>query len=224
MSFYVLSFSSEMYPLWAKDLIDLPDANIPYQSKDDVPILLLGGNAYVKQDCLLSGRTTIQQAIKNKQKTVPVRVAFSVPVKIGAAFALLKLIRYKWKTNGTKTYHVAPEFLRESGLERIQRNATNAYQLTSKKHPFNPTQQRERYQKLVQDMKAGYNDKFPMRAMLCRTNGIKDTLDDGHHRLSICIDNHVPFVTLQFCYASSWEAIRKIFLLRCKKWHKKSNS
>ncbi len=219
MSFYVLSLSSEVYPLQASDLINLPDADISYTDQD-IPVILLGGNSCVKQDCLLAGRSKIQQAIKRKQKIISVRIAFSVPVKIGAAFALLKIVRYKWKTNGTNTYHVAPEFLRASGLERIQRNASNAYQLTSRKHTFNPTQQRNRYQKLVQDMKKGYDDKFPMRVMLCRTNGLKDTLDDGHHRLSICIDNHIPVVALRFCYASSWEAIRNIFLLRRGKWYK----
>jgi len=220
MSFYVLSSSSEIYPLQVKDLVDLPDADIPCDDQD-VPVLLLGGNAYVKQDCLLSGRKKIQRAIKNKQKTIPVRVVFSVPTKIGACFALLKKIRYRWKTYGTNTYHIDPNFLRASGLERIQRNADNAYQMTSKKHFFKPEQQRDRYQKLIQDMKKGYDDKYPMRVMLCRTNGIKDTLDDGHHRLSICIDNHIPFVTVRFCYASSWEAIRDIILLRYRKWHKK---
>ena len=207
---YVLSFSSEKYPLLAKDLPDLPDSDICCPDGKEV-IILLGGNEFVDKDCLLSGRQQIEQAIASGQKTISVRIAFTVPVRLGALFALIKKVRYRWKTQGTGIYHIDPNFLRDTGLERIQRNKQNAYQFSNRRWKIKPKEQQDRYQKLLNDLSSGYNDQYPMRVMLCRKGGYKDSLDDGHHRLSICIDNHIPMVALCFCYASSWQAVRQIF-------------
>jgi len=209
MHSYVLSFSSEQYPLALKDVANLPDSTLPFESQNEV-IILLGGNRLVQEDCLLAGRSKIQKALKNGEKVIPTRVAFPVPAHIGALFALIKKVRYRWKTNGTGIYHIDPNFLRNSGLERFRRNAENAYQFSSRRWKMKPTQQHDRYNKLVENISHGYDDSCPMRVMLCRKGGKKDSLDDGHHRLSICIDQHVPFITTRFCYASSWQAVRQI--------------
>ena len=207
---YVLSFSSEKYPLAVRDLKNLPAAKIPFSSQKEI-IILLGGNQFVEKDCLLAGQDKIRAALKAKNKTIPVRIAFTVPARFGALFALIKKIRYRWKTCGTGIYHIDPLFLRTHGLERIQRNAQNAYQFSNKRWKIKPQQQHNRYQTLLSEMDKGYNDAHPMRVMLCRKGGKKDSLDDGHHRLSICIDRHISPVALYFCYASSWQAVRQIF-------------
>ncbi len=211
MHSYVLSFSSELYPLTLEEVAALPDATIPFTAKEEEVIILLGGNTLIKEDCLLAGRSKIKQAIQKKNKTVSVRIAFPVPAHIGALFALIKKVRYRWKTNGTCVYHLDPHFLRDHGLERFKRTADNAYQFSNHRWKKSPAQQQERYHKLLENMSHGYDDSFPMRVMLCRTNGSKDSLDDGHHRLGICIDNHIPLVAIRFCYASSWQAVRQIF-------------
>ncbi len=209
MRSYVLSFSSEQYPLALKDVSVLPDSTLPFDSQDEV-IILLGGNRLVQKDCLLAGRSKIQKALKNGEKIILTRIAFPVPAHIGALFALIKKIRYRWKTNGTGIYHIDPKFLRNSGLERSRRNAENAYQLSNHRWKIDPIKQRDKYNQLIQNMSRGYDDSYPMRVMLCRKGGKKDSLDDGHHRLGICIDKHIPFVTIHFCYASSWQAVRQI--------------
>ena len=207
---YVLSFSSEKYPLAVQDLKNLPAADISFSSRKEV-IVLLGGNDFVPNDCLLSGKKQIQEAIKSKKNVVPVRIAFTVPTKFTALFALIKKVRYRWKTHGTGIYHIDPLFLRTHGLERIQRNAKNAYQFSNHRWKIKPQQQKSRYQALLSDMEKGYDDSYPMRVMLCRKRGTTDSLDDGHHRLSICIDRHISPIALSFCYASSWQAVRQIF-------------
>jgi len=62
-----------------------------------------------------------------------------------------------------------------------------------------PEVRANRYKELQSSIqKNGFNDKFPISIMLCRRFGIKDSVDDGHHRIGVCVENNIERIAIHF--------------------------
>ena len=201
--------SSPLYPFYASDCLPLANASIDFDSKGEVAILL-GNRERGIADTLLAGRAQLEGMRPNDR--VNVRVYFPVEVSLRAFLSLLKYFRKRNKTFGTGIYHVNPSFLRESSLERCQRTEANAYQLNHLKVEIDTPL--AAYQRLSEQLKDGFDDRHPLTVMLHRVKRHIDSLDDGHHRLGLCIKHQLPHVGIQFCYASSSKACANILLGR----------
>ena len=68
--------------------------------------------------------------------------------------------------------------------------------------------------------KNGFDDTHPMDIMLCRTLGVQDTLQQGHHRMMFCLDMGIKRVAVRFMvvsHAPRWLApilrgLRQLFI------------
>ena len=62
------------------------------------------------------------------------------------------------------------------------------------------TERQQTYEQLKQSMsEKGFDDRFPLDIMLCRNMGVKDTLNQGHHRMSVALECGVERVCVEFC-------------------------
>ena len=206
---FTLVPSSHHYPFYVSDCLSLSDASVQFTPTDDVAILL-GNCERGVADTLLCGREQLQRM--NPADRVYVRVYFPVAVNVSAFLSLVKYFRKRNKIFGTGVYHVPPSFLRESKLERCQRIEENAYRLHHLKVDVdNPL---SAYRRLSEQLKGGFDDHYPLTVMLHRVKRHIDSLDDGHHRLGLCIKHQLPHVGIKFCYASSSTACANILLWR----------
>lgn len=192
--------SSKVYPLEVGDLKLLPDCNdkeiaVSHFSDDEV-VLLIEKN---RKDRLLKGRKLID--CLNAEDTVNVRVAFvpSVP-KYFILPNFIRLLRNMFRYRGSNIYHISPTKLRNLGVERTIRNRSNAYRL--KRLRYNNEKRFARYDKLSESLKTnGYDDNKPMNVMICRQGGMIDSLRQGHHRISACIECGIERVSIRFSAA-----------------------
>lgn len=205
-----ICYSSEIYGLAVEDLISLPDSNIQLKNTSDDDVILLIGKRKlwfpdypVTPDTLLKGREIVKKAIDEGQQYVPVRIAFENRIKpYDFISPLIRKLRYKYNLFSSNIYHIRPQEIREKGLERNLRTAENAYKFSNPKYQMSEQEREQTYENLVQSMKQnGYDDRFPLDIMLCRNMGVKDTLNQGHHRMSVAIDCGVERVSVEFCAA-----------------------
>ena len=206
---FTLVASSHLYPFYVSDCLPLSDASVQFKPSDDVAILL-GDRERGIADALLCGREQLQRM--NPADRVDVRIYFPVAVSFSAFLSLLKYFRKRNKAFGTGIYHVPPSFLRESKLERCRRTEENAYRLHHLKVDVDSPL--SAYQRLSEQLKGGFDDRYPLTVMLHRVKRRIDSLDDGHHRLGLCIKHQLPHVGIKFCYASSSAACANILLWR----------
>ena len=205
-----ICYSSEVYGLAVEDLSTLPDSTIkPKNIPNDDVILLIGkrrlwlNDIPVVQDTLLKGRELVEKAITEGQKYIPVRIAFESRVKpYDFITPLIRSLRYKYNLFSSNIYHLRPQEIREKGLERNLRTAENAYKFSNPKYQMSDEERHKTYEDLVKSMKKnGYDDRFPLDIMLCRNMGVKDTLNQGHHRMSVALECGVERVSVEFCAA-----------------------
>lgn len=200
-----IGYSSEIYDIDPQDLEILPDAESAVSAhihcNDDI-IVLIGNAEQHRKDTLVCGRRKIQEALRRRESYVPVRFAFVSNIAAWNIFPLfIKQLRYKYKYNNTNIYHVSARRLREQKLERGQRNAANAYAITNKRWAIPENDRRRKYQELVASMQNGFDDRLPISIMLCRRCGLLDSIDNGHHRLGICIDYNIDRIATNFIAA-----------------------
>lgn len=211
---FTLVLSSEIYPIALRDVRGLADAPITYQNQGNAPIVILLGDPRTQlSDTLLCGREKLEAAVAEGRTYVEVAIAF--PVKVGAiAFlALFKYWRRRYNFCTANKYHISPSFLRERGLERCIRTAENAYYVRRWMKP--EAERNSKYQALSESLKQnGFDEGHPLRIFLHRRKRYLDTLHDGHHRLGLCIQHHIPEIAIRFCYASSFVACKNILLHR----------
>lgn len=194
--------SSEMYPVYWKDIQNLPCMNSNKVADKQEIIIILGNNQYVQQDCFLYDYTLLFQKEKYQENSlIWVRFCFPTTCSFQSILNLMKIYRCKNKRWSSRVYQVPCSDLRNMGIERCVRTSENAYLL--KRYPLNKQQRDKKYDQLKESLKKGYDSQKPISVMLCRHWGLKDSLDDGHHRLSACIDGGVETVFVRFCYASS---------------------
>lgn len=194
-----LGFSSEIYTIDPRDLVVLEDSLLLAEKEDEV-ILLIGDEKKNIPDTLLKGRETVERAIMENKDYIPVRVAF-VPrtKKYDFISPLIRKLRYKYKSFSSNIYHTTPMDIRRLRIERSFRTKENAYSFTKKKYRLGEEIRNELYENLYNSMKAnGYDDKYPIDILLCRNLGVQDTVDQGHHRMSVAIDCQTPRIAVRF--------------------------
>ena len=225
-----LCLSSELYPVSPADIGVLEDAdikNIPHL-KDRV-VVLIGNLKTGEKDKLLCGREIINKALENKKSYIRVRFAFFSKFKRFDFISMfIKPLRLHKKFESSNIYHINPNEIRKLKIERNIRNKENAYALTNPKFYLPPEERKRLYDKLYNSMKKGYDDQYPLDIMLLRMMGIKDTVNQGHHRMGIAMDLKLPLVAVRFSAAGGaprfLHPLLKIIAdinIRLKLWNKK---
>ena len=108
-----------------------------------------------------------------------------------------------WTRSSSKTYQIAPEYLRKKGLERIGkggvgRHRDNAYDGKEETKDLTREQKEERYDSLKESIRvSGFNEEYPIIVMLRREGG-EDKIFEGHHRLNIAIELGLETVPVRF--------------------------
>jgi len=190
----------QTYSLKIDDLLALPDCQDAV-AKKNVPAILIGNQKTGVSDCLLSSREELLK-LKETQDYVetaiyfrPVIHSWNLPV------LLIGKLRKRFKTAGTHSYRISPQEIRDKNLIRCVRTKENAYQFTQCDIP---EEERHRlYEELEQNIvKNGWRPECgSLSVMLCRSLSCKDSLDNGNHRINICLEHNIPEVTVSFCYA-----------------------
>lgn len=205
-----ICYSSEVYGLAIDDLLKLPDSqtvitNIP----SDKVILLIGkrrlwlNDIPVVPDSLLKGREIVEKAAAEGEKYIPVRIAFESRIKsYDIVSPIVRALRYKYTLFSSNIYHMRPQEIRDKKLERNIRTPENAYKFSNPKYQMNEEERHNTYEELKKSMiQNGYDERFPLDIMLCRNMGIQDTLNQGHHRMSVAIECGLDQVAVEFCAA-----------------------
>lgn len=204
---YNICLSSEIYQLDPKDLMILEDSGLRADGIEctDSVIVLIGDDKKGIKDTLLRGRFEIESAISEQVPFIPVRIAF-VPrtKKYDFISPLVRKLRYKYKSFSSNIYHTDPLDIRRLKIERSFRTRENAYTFSKKAYRMCSTKRNEMYENLFCSMKEkGFDDRFPIDIMLCRSLGVQDTVDQGHHRMSVAIDCKLERIAIRFGAAGS---------------------
>ena len=104
--------------------------------------------------------------------------------------------------------------IKELDIERGIRNAENAYVISKRWH-ISPEERTRRYQELVKSLNnKGFDDNYPISIMLCRRCGIKDSVDDGHHRIGVCAEHNIDRIAIKFKAAGALPLIIQKMVLK----------
>lgn len=211
-----IGYSSAIYEIDPADLVLLPDC--PEETGAQIhcsqeTVVLIGNSKLGTRDTLVCGRAKVNQAVAENIAYIPVRFAFVSDIPVWNIFPLfIKHFRYKYKYFNSNIYHVSARRLRELGLERGRRNAENAYAITNKRWFIPEKERRRKYNELVQALKKGFSDEHPISIMLCRRCGLIDSIDNGHHRMGICIEHNIDRICTNFIAAGCAPySIQRIF-------------
>lgn len=220
----LIAYSSEKYLLESADIARLPDAPPALKRKirKEAPVMILLGNQRTgAPDTLVHGRA----ALTRGRKHVSVCVCFASAVPWFNPLPLfVKKLRYRYKFCGTQVYHTDPRFLRDAGVERAVRTRENAFSFKKKRYKIPPAARAERWRELADSLKQnGFDDAQPLGVMLCRSAGMRDALDNGHHRLGICLECGIERVALTFVAAGGLpRGMQRFFLSRFPKRKRES--
>jgi len=205
-----ICYSSEVYGLAVEDILSLPDAQIVANNiPNDEVIILIGrrklwfDDVPVVPDTLLKGRDVVMKAQKNGEQYIPVRVAFESRTKSYDLISpIIRSLRYKHILFGSNIYHIRAQEIRAKKIERNFRNSENAYVFSNPKYQMSDDARKNTYAELKKSMQEkGFDDNYPLDIMLCRNMGIKDTLNQGHHRMSVALECGIERVSVVFCAA-----------------------
>ena len=105
-----------------------------------------------------------------------------------------------------------PMDIRHLKIERNIRTRKNAYIFSNPLYYFDANERKKRYDELYKSMQKGYDDNFPLDIMLLRMMGIKDTVNQGHHRMGIAVECKLPRVAVRFSAAGASPKILKPLL------------
>ncbi|MBP5399811.1 MAG: hypothetical protein J6Y53_05300 [Alphaproteobacteria bacterium] len=187
--------SSETYNIELADIIALNDADLPYESKGKVVVLLRRN----QPDSLLSGRKILEKAKKENKKYISVRIAFVSEICAYNFFCIfIRPLRKKYQYWSSNIYHMNPAEIRKMKIERSFRSKENAYTFTNPLYRRTDEERMARYEKLYNSMENGYDDTYPIEIMLLRMMGVKDTVNNGHHRLGIALECGLDRVAINF--------------------------
>lgn len=207
-----LSFSSETYMINPKDLLCLdekPHASFTADKFTDDVILLIGNNKNIGEkdspDTLLKGKALAEKAVQENTPYIPVRIAFEPRNKAFDFISpLIRVLRYRIRSYGSNVYHTSLEHLRSLNIERTIRTRDNAFSYEKKRYKMTVEAREEEYCYLFNSIKEnGFMDEYPIDVMVCRTMGVQDTINQGHHRISIALDLHIDNVPVLFSAAGS---------------------
>ncbi len=192
-----LGWSSNLYPLEAADFDDVPDYAgdpIPATELPSDRVVLLIRKGY--PDSLVRGRDEIARQAGG---TVDVRVVFEPSVARWNLFGtLIRVFRNRYRYHGTHVYHISAKAVRSMKLERAIRTTDNPHVRTGQ----DQAQSLDRMAKLLESLKRdGYRDDKPIVVMLCRTGGLADSIRQGHHRVSACLECGIDRMAMEFAAA-----------------------
>lgn len=199
-----LGWSSHVYPLEAADIAALSDYvgdAIPSEAlpQDEIIVFIRPDGP----DVLLRGRDEVEAArTMDPRRTVPVRIVFKPSVaKWNLLATLVRVFRNRHRYHGTGIYHVSAGAIRRMGLERTIRSVDNPQ--------LRKNVDRKAYMiALLESLRSnGYDETRPMNIMLCRTGGARDSLRQGHHRVSACLTVGVDRVVVSFSAAGALPAV-----------------
>jgi len=200
MSLPHLGWSEKVYPLEAGDVAALPDyegqalpaAALP---KDEILLFIRPDGP----DVLLRGRRQVDAAATvDARAAIPVRLVFKPAIaKWNLLGALVRVFRNLRRYHGTGRYHIAAQAVRDMGLERAIRTVENPQR---RKGVDRIAVMRKLVESLRRD---GYDDSRPITIMLCRSWGVKDSLRQGHHRVSACLECGVTRMAVRFSAAAA---------------------
>ena len=203
-----LGWSSHVYPLESADFADVPDyAGEPIPESElpsDRVILLIRRG---RSDSLVRGRDEIARCAGGR---VNVRVVFEPAVARWNLFGtLVRVCRNRYRFHGSHVYHISAASVRGMKLERTIRTTGNPHERAGKNRA-------ESMKRLLESLKRdGYRDDRPIVVMLCRTGGLVDSLRQGHHRVSACLECGVDRMAVEFAAAGvapwqRWGVFRRI--------------
>ena len=203
-----LGWSSHVYPLEATDFDDVPDYagdSIPAGElpSDRVVLLIRKGHP----DSLVRGRDEIARRAGG---TVDVRVVFEPSVsRWNLLGTLVRVCRNRYRYHGSRVYHISAKAVRGMKIERAIRTTDNPQQRAGKDRAASMS-------RLLTSLKRdGYRDDKPIAVMLCRTGGLADSLRQGHHRVSACLECGVDRMAVEFVAAGvapwqRWAWVRRL--------------
>ena len=203
-----LGWSSHVYPLEAADFDDVPDyagESIPAGElpSDRVVLLIRKGHP----DSLVRGRDEIARRAGG---TVDVRVVFVPSVsRWNLLGTLVRVCRNRYRYHGSRVYHISAKAVRGMKIERAIRTTDNPQQRAGKDRAASMS-------RLLTSLKRdGYRDDKPIAVMLCRTGGLADSLRQGHHRVSACLECGVDRMAVEFAAAGvapwqRWGVFRRV--------------
>ena len=200
-----IGWSSHLYPLEAADFDKVPDYDgepLPETVlPDDDVVLFIRPDG---PDALLRGRGKLAAALAtgDPRATVDVRIVFKPSIaKWNLPATLIRVLRNHDRYRGTGVYHISVAAVRELGLERAIRSV---------EHPQKRGKEDRAaaMRKLLDSLRTnGYNDKKPIHVMLCRTFGRVDSLRQGHHRVSACMECGIDRMAVAFSAAGALPAV-----------------
>lgn len=196
-----LGWSSCVYPLEADEIASLPDCADASISSGDLPedpvVLLIRPDG---PDALLRGRAEVEATVAadGPRAFVPVRVVFvpAVP-KWNIPAAVIRVLRNRYRYEGTGVYHISARTVRAMGLERAVRT-------TADPQKRKDTDRAASMKLLLESLRTqGFDDCHPINVHLCRTWGRRDSLRQGHHRVSACLECGIDRMAVHFSAAGA---------------------
>lgn len=198
-----LCLSSETYKIDVKDIAILPDNELAekYKNRKKV-VVMIGDLENGINDTLLCGRSIVEKAIHEHKQYVPVRLVFKTSIKrYDLITPFIKKLRGKYKIWSSNIYHIDPREIRRMKIERSFRDKNSAYTFSNPLYRYSESERKKRYETLYNSMKKGYDDNYPIEIMLLRMLGIKDTVNNGHHRMGIALECNLPQIAVNFSAA-----------------------
>lgn len=201
-----IGFSSETYHIHIDDLVRLP-MNTDYQIHEfsNEVLLMIGDKKNNIPDQIIRGNDLLEFAKNSGQQFVPVRVILNNEYNFffNLLGAFSKPIRTKIEKYSQFHYRILLTDISENQLERNIKTEESAYNFTKKKWRLNDAQRDERLTKLKHSfIENGYDYNFPMQIMLCRSFGVKDQLQQGHHRMMLCKQHNIKVVSTLFMHST----------------------
>ena len=181
-----LGLSSETYHVHSESLKALEEINIDFNGHglDCDAVVLLACQLTHQEDKIIYLRN--QKTLNNDR--ILTRFAFQTEGFLFNFFgSFIKKIRSRRQNFSSHIYRILLTDITENSLERNIKTPENAYNWTSKRWKLDENKRIERYSNLENSFKtSGYDFNFPMHIMLCRSMGVKDKLNQGHHRMMFC--------------------------------------
>jgi hypothetical protein len=190
--------SSEIYHVHLDSLKALAYQNIDFniETLDCDAVILLACTQTNNEDKIIYVKN--EQALNQTRQKV--RFAFQTEGFLFNFFgSFIKKVRSRHQNFSSHAYRILLTDITENSLERNIKTPETAYNWTSKRWKLDEDKRQQRYQKLLDSFKQdGYNFDYPMHIMLCRSMGVKDKLNQGHHRMMFCKMFDVEEVNTKF--------------------------
>lgn len=190
--------SSETYHVHHESLAHLPQRDFSFIAEhlDCDAVVLLACEANQNEDCIIY----LKQGANLSQERLRTRFAFQTEGFFFNFFgSFIKKIRSRRQNFSSQNYRILLSDITANALERNIKTPETAYNWTSRRWKLDEDKRQERYSKLENSFKdSGYDFNFPMHIMLCRSMGVKDKLNQGHHRIMFCKIYNIDEVSTKF--------------------------